>query len=494
VVLYDKAKEFELRHRSLKIGVVAATALATVLPLALFVGPASADYAPAKNDVVGVGSDTLQYMLDFMADSSPSGSAGVNSGGNHFKLINFDATADANARLAYGVDGGNGAEQTANACSPGTGTLAGTGNETTSHQNVPCVLNPTIVLRAGLSPAQRPNGSGAGFSALVDDIQAGDNSPPGSAHPEVIDYARASSAETSPTASSLDGQDIDQLEIATDTLPMLAVPTAQGGNAVALSAAQLKLIYQQATCTLTWNNAAIGGTSSDVIIPIIPQVGSGTRSFFAGQIGLTTSTIGACAEVGEENDPTAIAAATNPSGVSDANPADDAIEPMSAGRFALFQSGYFLDPSCAFDAVSAAVAPAEACTLSNTAISVSNVNLVTTANGYPATTAGTSGGALFDPTRPLYIYFRNSDFTNANGWQVGTNNNWVEALFWDSCQTGQTGCTGAVNGGPSDGPYGAPFIQGSSGQSDLAAAGVTPLVGSAENCIDITVSSTDPCG
>jgi hypothetical protein len=227
-----------------------------------------------------------------------------------------------------------------------------------------------------------------------------------------------------------------------------------------------------------------------VIIPIIPQVGSGTRSFFAGQIGLTTSTIGACALVGEENDPTAIAGTTSPA---------DAIEPISAGRFTLYQSGYFVDPSCGFDAVSAAVAPAEACTVSNTAISVANVQEVTTANGFPATTSGTDSGAIFDPTRPLYIYFRDQDFNsslNPNGWQVGTNNNWVEALFWDACQNGQTGCTGAVGnaGGASGGPFGAPFIQTPSGQSDLAAAGVTPLSATQETCFDITISSTAQCG
>ena len=81
---------------------------------------AFADYAPSKGDVVGVGSDTLQYMVDFLADGDAYGDTGYNQLGNKNKLVSFDATADANARLAYGVNGGQ-ASQTV--CTPGTGDL-----------------------------------------------------------------------------------------------------------------------------------------------------------------------------------------------------------------------------------------------------------------------------------------------------------------------------------------------------------------------------------
>ena len=53
-----------MRHRTLKLGLVAATALSTTLPL-LATPSAYADYAPSNGDVVGVGSDTLQYVIDF---------------------------------------------------------------------------------------------------------------------------------------------------------------------------------------------------------------------------------------------------------------------------------------------------------------------------------------------------------------------------------------------------------------------------------------------
>ena len=61
---------------------------------------------------------------------------------------------------------------------------------------------------------------------------------------------------------------------------MLAAKTT---NAVPLSAQQLKAIY---SCTdTTWTS--VGGTSGNTIIPIIPQVGSGTRTTFLADIGLT---------------------------------------------------------------------------------------------------------------------------------------------------------------------------------------------------------------
>ena len=91
-------------HRTFKLGLVAATALAAALPL--LASPAYADYAPAKNDVVGVGSDVLQYMIDFLANGDAYGDSGFGASNPHYLLVNIDATADANGRLAYGVSGG----------------------------------------------------------------------------------------------------------------------------------------------------------------------------------------------------------------------------------------------------------------------------------------------------------------------------------------------------------------------------------------------------
>jgi len=129
--------------------------------------PALADYAPSTTDVVGVGSDTVQSAMNFVADGDYVSDTGYNLNQRN-RVANFDATADAGARLAYGTFGATSAT-----CSPGTGGTAGTGNQTAVHADKPCVLNPEIVLRAGLRPTQRPNGSGAGYTALKADDAAG---------------------------------------------------------------------------------------------------------------------------------------------------------------------------------------------------------------------------------------------------------------------------------------------------------------------------------
>lgn len=138
--------------RKITVGGVVLAAVAA--SMAFFPTSAVADYGPTQNDVVGVGSDTLQQLADFVADGDFTGNSGYNSLGNKNKFISIDATADANTRLAYGPQG------LGPNCAPGTGGTAGTGNNAAQHADAPCVLNPTVVLRAGFAPEQRPNGSG----------------------------------------------------------------------------------------------------------------------------------------------------------------------------------------------------------------------------------------------------------------------------------------------------------------------------------------------
>src|SRR3954453_19671040 len=99
--------------------------------------PATADYAPAPLDVVGAGSDTVQNIMDFAADGKGV-SPGYNPTGNPYKLVSLDATGDANDRAVYGR------------------------SSTTP-------LKLSVVYRAGASPQQRANGSGAGLAALLND-------------------------------------------------------------------------------------------------------------------------------------------------------------------------------------------------------------------------------------------------------------------------------------------------------------------------------------
>ena len=214
-----------------KLAVAAGAAGALALSL-VTASPASADYAPSSGDLVGVGSDTLQYAGDFLADGDHLGDSGYNSQGFVNKWVNFDATADANARFAYGAQGA------ATSCAPGTGTNTGTGNlNANTTGNTVCQQNPTIVLRSGLSPVLRPNGSGAGVKALVKDQLAGAGN---------IDYARASSSQLSSLGTAAN---YGTVTIGSERLEIMAKTT---GNAVALSDAQLSKIY---TASASANNS-----------------------------------------------------------------------------------------------------------------------------------------------------------------------------------------------------------------------------------------------
>lgn len=417
-----------MRIRKITTGIGGAVVLAACL--AILSPSAFADYGPSPSDVVGVGSDTVQAAGDFVADGDSLADPGYNSAGNLNKFISVDATADANTRLAYGSFGtGSGTSAATNPCSPGTGSTQGTGNQNSTHTgDKPCVLNPTVVLRAGLSPVQRPNGSGAGYNLLKADTDASGHGT------GLVDFARASSARGNNAL-------FDSVQIGNDPLGMLTSSTTNATNG--LSIAQLKSIY---LCTTTnWSQV---GTGSGVIIPLMPQVGSGTRSYFESAIGVTDSTLGSCVQNVEENDPEAIDASASPA---------NAVEPMSQSRLYLFQGklsngtangvgGYFKDPSCV-----ALSTTAPACTTANTLSP--NVKLWTTATTGSATP--TDGGALYYPTRPLYIYFRHADINSTTPFQPGGSLNWVRTMLYNP-------------GGST------PYWCGGAGKADISAAGIIP--------------------
>ena len=443
-----------------KLAVAAVASSAVVLSL-VTAAPASADYAPSTSDVVGVGSDTVQYAIDFMADGDYAGNTGFNATARN-KLINFDATPDANARLAYGAGGLNGTSAATSNCAPGTGGSTGTGNNNATHTgDRPCVLNPTIVLRAGLKPVQRPNGSGAGYNALKADVAAGAHN---------IDFARASSARTG-------GATYSSVTLGTDVLAMLTSSTTNA-PAGGLTLAQLTEIYKCSAGYTDWSSANLGSGTAGTIIPLLPQVGSGTRSSFLTALGLTDSTIGACTVNAEENDPEAIDASGS---------AANAIEPMSSGRLNMYLgkdsagtslgTGYFLDPSCAYAQVAAAVA----------ATGTNAARAACVAAGTPLTpnvTYNYSGGtgtfaSAWSTTRNMYIYFRATDVDGTTVFQPGGTRNWVRTLFANPCSGTTAGGTPIVSGtnctsSNTYGPGGAPFIATAAGQALISSSGIVP--------------------
>ena len=452
---------------------VAAAAVGAVGASLLVASPASADYAPGANDVVGVGSATVQYVIDFMADGAYTGQAGFNSGKPN-RLVNFDATPDANARLGYGSYGigsatagagssASGTTAALNFCGPGTGGTQGTGNQNTPHVNdKPCVLNPTIILRAGTKPVQRPNGSGAGFNALKADVTLGTH---------VIDFSRSSSAQGDTSGT------YDSINVGQDGLFMLS---KTGGNAVALSAQQLKSIYQCTTTTWT----AVGGGSSATIVPILPQVGSGTRKSFLALISLAEGAQGTCVQNAEENDPEAIDASGNPA---------NAIEPMSSGRLAMYRgqdssgtslgfgASYFTDPSCQYGYIAAACHNG---TLGGTVGTAATLgNQLAPDVQYWTTGTPSDGNALAGQVRNLYVYFRDADISTNKAMEPGTQRNWVRTLFYNPCSgTDLAGnpisiAAGNCTGGNTTGPGGAPFLANATGLVESSGVNTTSGTG-----------------
>jgi len=374
-----------MRSRSKFMAVGAAITIAG-LNLAM-IAPAHADIAPNSSDIVGVGSDTVQNMANFMADGDTIFSSfGVNSTVSKNRFFSFDATPDANDRAGY---------------------LQG---------STPLALKqltPSIVLRAGHSPVQRPNGSGQGIAALIADTG------------NQINFVRMSRLPSVGEQGLVTGG-LRVIKISTDNLKM-ASATTTNVPAAGLTAADLANIY---ACTPGFTNwTAFGGTAG-VIIPQAPDaINSGTGKTFFGDLktasGSSTYSYGGCVQTVEENDPTSITTAKNTLGASD--PAN-AIAPFSQGRFNLYASGYFLNP----------------------------------AMPYPTATPLTSGIKLYSgatnylDNRGLFIVFRDSDKNSATKWQPGATQNWVQALFMNST------------------PLVPPYANSTDGQAAIASGGGTP--------------------
>ena len=207
-------------------------ATAALAITAMVATPALADppsgVTPKAKDVVGVGSDTIQNVLDqFSVDYNKTHATG--------KLYSFDAT-----------------------------------NPTTGAMGDPIQLKASTPKATCNIP--RPDGSSAGITALENTMATGGR--------PCIDFARSSRAR-----ASTDPTTISFINLAGDAV---TVATQPGSNAPAtlLTTAALTGIYN---CSITHWNQIPGNTggSNAVISAFIPQNGSGTRSFFLGALGLT---------------------------------------------------------------------------------------------------------------------------------------------------------------------------------------------------------------
>ena len=226
-----------------------ATAVVTASATALAVGPALADpingsgkpVTPKETDIVGVGSDTIQFLLDqFSFDYNKSHKTGP-------RLYSWDAL------------------------NPKTG------------------LTDNIALKSGCAKIARPNGSSAGILTLAANTKTTDKKA------FCADFARSSRPRSSSDPSRGPGG-IQFVALGKDAVTYATNATT---NAPAnLTTAQLNGIY---SCSITnWNQ--VGGKNAPIKAEL-PQTSSGTRAFFLTAIGLGTSGPGGCVDsTAEENE------------------------------------------------------------------------------------------------------------------------------------------------------------------------------------------------
>jgi ABC-type phosphate transport system substrate-binding protein len=217
--------------------VAGAAVLATVTMISA--GPALADppkgTVPADTDIVGVGSNTSEFLLDQL---SVDYNKTVSSSAPH--LWSFDATNPYNGDI-----GDN------------------------------------IITKKNCKAIPRPDGSSAGITTLDSNLKVASKD-------YCVDYARSSRERTSSDPPEGKGG-ILFVRLATDAVSYASV-TGHTNAPKNLTTADLTAIY---SCTdTTWKQ--VGGTSTATIHPLLPQPGSGTVSFFLAAIGVTTP--GSCVD------------------------------------------------------------------------------------------------------------------------------------------------------------------------------------------------------
>jgi ABC-type phosphate transport system substrate-binding protein len=210
---------------------------------------------PAAYDIVGVGSNTTEYVLDQLTGQYDSTVKTHNP--SHAKIYSWDA-------LPEGV-------------------------------NVEKVPPYTIKPKAGCATMTRPNGSSAGITAL-DSTQRITYK---GAKFSCVNFARSSRARKS-TDPKLGLGGISFVAFAKDAITWAVRSTAKGGNDApkSLNLAQLKAIF---TCKDTnWHQ--VGGKSAAIKV-YLPQAGSGTLSTWETDMGITS--LGSCvSQAPEENEGT----------------------------------------------------------------------------------------------------------------------------------------------------------------------------------------------
>lgn len=239
----------------------AATMAAAAALVAGTVGTASAapndppkGTVPKAFDIVAVGSNTTQYVIDALAQRYDAG-IGTRHSAAHPYIYSWDAVQ------------------------PGTSA------------NVVTKITP----KAGCATIVRPNGSGAGVKALdtAQVIKSGGVSYP------CLDFARSSGGRK-PTDPKFGPGGIAYVAFARDAITWAARSAAKGGSDApkSLNLKQLQGIFG---CKIT-NWKQVGGKSAAIKV-YLPQAGSGTLSTWEKFMHITT--LGSCvSQAPEENEGT----------------------------------------------------------------------------------------------------------------------------------------------------------------------------------------------
>ncbi|WP_262059396.1 Ig-like domain repeat protein [Streptomyces sp. STR69] len=262
-----------MRRMRLSAAMVAAAVVSGTLALA---SPASADPTPVGTfrQLVGVGSDTTQDVTNALAGDTVNGTS-------------YSAT---------GVKSTNGAGIASyDAIEPGTGA---TGTK--------------ITTRTGGTTFLRPNGSGAGRTALSESL-TGDLDSSGASVKGQVDFARSSGGPSS------SGTSLTYIPMARDAVGV----AVKGSGLDTLTVKQLHDVYI----------GALTVVNGQTVHPKIPQSGSGTRKFFLNAIGVADNDVPVSIGVVQENQ--ANAALTE----------DGALVPFSVGSWIAQNNGVSPDYS-----------------------------------------------------------------------------------------------------------------------------------------------------
>lgn len=386
----------------IKTGVASAAVLAMAAGLAT---PATANPQAQLSDVVIVGSDTAQFMTSFTDDGMRgiTGVTGMNAQAgynatNRNRIFSYDATLDGLGRTTSVASGGVGGE----------------------------------VLRYGTAPMHLPNGSGDGYNYFAADTLSG---------AKIMDFVRGSRLpKTADVTNMTNASDhYHSWRIASDGMQIAVSNSESNAPAAGLTKAQLQGIYSNSPTYVTWHDIN-SSLSTDAIVPMLPQDGSGTHDDFVGDLGAPADPTNPDLVRTEEHDPSPL----TPSGfasliqgapynATDTGSKDaagneiyswnghnvtvaDAISPFSTGRYNLIQKGYFdvnrsngLNDPAWKDAL----------------------KLLPSSTGY-----------FYQ--RYLYLSARESAYESTTGWQTGSTTNKVQAVInWYNSAQGRVLITDA---------------------------------------------------